>query len=123
MLTWTVLPTCLMVPTRPMRVNSAMLRIVFLHLVGLRPDRSREFWRRRRGREECRSGPRLRGDAAGENSWPPGADVPSTAIGIQPCNRERQHERRNDTPYSSPTVEWPATSSRQEIAVIRPLLP
>src|ERR1700730_5390549 len=37
MLTRTVLPTCLMVPTRPMRVNSAMLRIVFLHLVGLRP--------------------------------------------------------------------------------------
>lgn len=52
-----------------------------------------EFWWRSRVREECRSGPRSRGDPAGEKSWSAGTDVPATAIGIQPCNRERRPRR------------------------------
>jgi hypothetical protein len=48
---------------------------------------AREFWRRRRVREECRRAS-LAGGGRGKFSGA-GADVPATAIGIQPCNRER----------------------------------
>ena len=136
-----VLPTCLMVPTRPMRVNSAILRIVFLSSVGLcpvamairswpgrrnragaargerrasaalRPGRSHEFWRRRRMREECRSGSPLAGETGRGKFLAPGADVPSTAIGIQPCNRERQPEQGKDL-RSSPAPGSSADGSK-----------
>ncbi len=48
---------------------------------------AREFWRRRRVREECRRAP-LAGGGRGKFSGA-GAAVPATAIGIQPCNQER----------------------------------
>jgi len=47
---------------------------------------AREFWRRRRVREECRRAP-LAGGGRGKFSGV-GTVVPATAIGIQPCNRE-----------------------------------
>lgn len=48
---------------------------------------ARVFWRRRRVREECRRAP-LAGGGRGKFSGV-GTDVPATAIGLQPCNRER----------------------------------
>lgn len=65
---------------------------------------AREFWRRRRVREECRRDPQAgggRGKFSGE-----GTDVPATAIGIQPCNRERCPTGRSE--QSSPYHHCPA---------------
>jgi hypothetical protein len=80
------------------------LRIVSLHLVGLRPVAmaTRKFRRRWRMREECRRGPRLRG-AAGENSWGARTGVPATATGIQPRDRERR-------PTGKPCHHWRAAT-------------
>lgn len=42
----------------------------------------------------CRSGSPLAGETGRGKFLASGADVPSTAIGIQPCNREQQPRRR-----------------------------
>jgi hypothetical protein len=73
-----------------------------------------EFWRRRRVREECRRAP-LAGGGRGKFSGA-GADVPATAIGIQPCNRERCATGRGE--QSSPCRHRP-TPGHDSAARIR----
>lgn len=69
---------------------------------------AREFWRRRRVREECRRAP-LAGGGRGKFSGA-GAAVPATAIGIQPCNRELCPMGRAD--QSSPCRHRPTPDQK-----------
>jgi hypothetical protein len=81
----------------------------------------REFWRRRRVREECRRAP-LVGGGRGKFSGA-GTAVPATAIGIQPCNRERcpTGERRAVAPcrYRPTPGQIPAARSALSMPVYR----
>ena len=80
---------------------------------------AREFWRRRRVREECRRAP-LAGGGRGKFSGV-GTDVPATAIGIQPCNRERGPTGRGE--QSSPCRHHyaPGQIRRQGSALSMPI--
>jgi hypothetical protein len=80
---------------------------------------AREFWRRRRVREECRRAP-LAGGGRGKFSGA-GTAVPATAIGIQPCNRELCPTGRGE--QSSPCHHCPAPGQirRQKSASPTPI--
>lgn len=60
-------------------------------------------------------GPRLRGKSGRGKFLAPGADVPSTAVGIHPCNRERQPERKEDLRSSSPQPRLASIRKRPAI--------